>query len=80
MKNITVTLEEKTAAWVRVYAARQGKSVSRLLGEILQERMREMTDYNEAMRSYLSRGPFKFEWAGGCRPAREDLHDRAGLR
>jgi hypothetical protein len=80
VKNITVTLEEKTAAWVRVYAARQGKSVSRLLGEILQERMREMKDYNEAMRSYLARRPFKFEWVGGCRPAREDLHDRAGLR
>src|SRR5690242_7116159 len=30
MKNITITLDEKTAAWVRIYAAEQGMSVSRL--------------------------------------------------
>ena len=39
MKNITVTLDEKTAAWARVHAAKQGKSVSRLLGELLQQHM-----------------------------------------
>jgi hypothetical protein len=80
MKNITITLDEKTAAWARIHAAEQGKSVSRLLGEILQERMREMREYAEAMRRYLSRKPFKFQWADGRRPTREDLHDRASLR
>jgi len=80
MKNVTITLDEKTAAWAQRYAAQQGKSVSRLLGEMLQERMRELRDYNEAMRSYLSRAPFKFAWIDGHRPAREELHDRAALR
>ena len=42
MKNITITLDERTASWARVYAAERGKSISRLLGEILQERMREV--------------------------------------
>jgi hypothetical protein len=80
MKNVTITLDERTAAWARVYAAQQGKSVSRLLGEILQERMRELRDYDEAMRRYLAKKAVKFEWIGGQRPSREELHERAGLR
>ena len=80
MKNITITLDEKTAAWARIYAAQHGKSVSRLLGEILQERMREVRDYNEAMRRFMAMKPFDFEWIDGRRPTRDELHDRAGLR
>ena len=80
MKNITITLDERTAAWVRIYAAQHGKSVSRLLGEILQERMREVRDYNDAMRRYLSKKPFKFHWADGSPPTRDELYDRANLR
>lgn len=80
MKNLTITLDEATAAWARIYAAQRGKSVSRLLGEILQERMREVRDYDAAMRRYLSRKPFKFQWAEAGRPTRDDLHDRPNLR
>ena len=36
MKNITITLDEETAAWVRIQAAEQNKSVSRFVGEHLQ--------------------------------------------
>jgi len=39
MKTLTITLDEKTAAWARVYAAKHNMSVSRLVGEILQQRM-----------------------------------------
>jgi hypothetical protein len=80
MKNITITLDEKTAAWVRIYAAQQGTSVSRLLGEMLQQRMRELRDYDDAMRRYLARAPFKFDWIGGQRPTREELNERASFR
>ena len=80
MKNITITLDEKTAAWARIYAAQHGKSVSRLLGEMLQERMRDLRDYDQARRSYLATKPVAFDWAGGRKPQREELHDRAGLR
>jgi hypothetical protein len=80
MKNITVTLDEKTAAWVRIYAAQRGKSVSRLLGELLQERMREARDYNDAMRRYLAKKPLKFQWIDGSPPLRDELYERANLR
>jgi hypothetical protein len=80
VKNVTITLDEKTAAWVRVHAAERGKSVSRLVGEMLQERMRELRDYDQAMSRYLALKPVRFHWAVGRRPKREELHDRAGLR
>jgi hypothetical protein len=80
MKNITITLDEETAAWARIHAAERGKSISRLLGEILQDRMREVRDYNDARRRYLAKKPFKFKWVDGSRPVREELHDRANLR
>jgi hypothetical protein len=80
MKNITITLDERTAAWARVYAAERGKSVSRLLGEILQERMHEVRDYNDAMRRYLAKKPVKFQWIDGNRPTRDELYDRTNLR
>lgn len=80
MKNVTITLDEKTAAWVRVHAAERGKSVSRFVGEMLQERMREVRDYDKAMRRYLALKPITFRWAAGRKPKREELYDRAGLR
>jgi hypothetical protein len=80
VKNVTITLDARTAAWARVYAAKQGKSVSRLLGEMLQARMREVHDYEDAMRRYLAKKPVEFAWVGGQRPTREELNDRAGLR
>ena len=41
MKNVTITLDEQTAVWARVYAARHDTSVSRLIGEMLERRMPE---------------------------------------
>lgn len=80
MKNITITLDEKTAAWARVHAAKHDKSVSRLVGEMLQAQMRESRDYDEAMRRWLAKKPCRFTKPGGRYPIREELHDRAGLR
>ena len=80
MKNITITLDEKTAVWARVHAAKHNKSVSRLVGEMLQEHMRESREYDEAMQRYLAVKPFKFVKPGGRYPTREELHDRASLR
>jgi hypothetical protein len=43
LRNVTVTLEEDVAQWARIEAARQDTSVSRMLGEILKERMGVVT-------------------------------------
>jgi hypothetical protein len=39
LRNVTVTLEEDVAQWARIEAARRDTSVSRLLGQLLKERM-----------------------------------------
>jgi hypothetical protein len=39
MKNLTITLDEKVAAWVRVEAAKADKSMSRWVGDLLADRM-----------------------------------------
>ena len=44
MKNITITLDEQIAAWVRMAAAKRKMSVSRLIGDLLHDRMSEARD------------------------------------
>lgn len=80
MKNITVTLDEKTAAWARIYAARRKMSLSRFLGELLHGKMRESRDYERAMRRYLAHEPATLSRPGDRYPTREQLHDRRNLR
>ena len=80
MKNVTITLPENLALWLRVKAAKEDRSVSRWLAELL-ERMRLNEDrYEVAMRRYLAMKPHKLDWPGGRRPTREELHERPGLR
>ena len=80
MKNITITLDERTAAWARVRAANRGISVSRLVGEILQAQMHSRTRYDEAMRRFFAQQPVQLRGADERYPTREETHDRARLR
>ena len=80
MKNVTVTLPEETALWVRVRAAEQNRSVSRWLAELVEQMRRGEDAYEIAMSSALARRPRKMDWADGRKPTRAELHDRAGLR
>lgn len=80
MKNVTITLDEETAAWARVYAARHDMSVSRLVGEMLAARMGELREYDQSMRRFLARTPVRLRRTRGRYPGREETHDRARLR
>jgi hypothetical protein len=80
MKNITITLDEKTAAWARVYAAGQNKSLSRFVGELLDRTMKQSREYDEAMRQYLSKKPSRLDQENAPYPNREELHERTDLR
>ena len=53
MKNVTVTMDESVADWARLEAARRNTSVSRLVGELLAEKMRYDDAYERAMREAL---------------------------
>lgn len=79
MRNVTITLDEKTAAWARVHAARRSMSLSRFLGEILHERMRESREYEQAMRRFLAIKPRNLS-DGNPYPTRAEVNDRKDLR
>jgi hypothetical protein len=74
LRNVTVTLEEDVARWARVYAAQRDLSLSRVLADMLKERMAEEDKYEKAMRRALARKPFLK--SNGRYPSREELHDR----
>jgi hypothetical protein len=50
MVNVTVSMDEETAQWVRVEAAKAGKSVSRWLGDVLGKQRRSRTDTRRDLR------------------------------
>lgn len=78
LRNITITLEEDVARWVKVEAARQDTSVSRLLAAILKDRMQGEGLYEKSMRRALARKPFLK--TDGRYLSREEAHERARLR
>ncbi len=80
MKNVTITVDAETAAWARVHAAQQNVSLSRFVGGILNQHMRESREYEDAMRRYFSSKLVIRRRPGERRPTREELHDRSGLR
>lgn len=61
MKNVTVTMEDSVADWARMEAARRNTSVSRLIGEMLAEKMRRDDRYERAMREALQFRSIPFE-------------------
>ena len=80
MKNITVTLPEDVARWLRIRAAESDRSVSKWLADLLEGMKRQEDEYDTAMRDLLARKPRKFKWVDDRKPTREELHDRASFR
>lgn len=76
MKNVTITLDEEVARWARIKAAEENTSVSRLVGELLKEKMRQEKAYRLEMEKYLSQEPRVLKKAGSRYPRREELYGR----
>jgi hypothetical protein len=76
MKNVTVTMDEDTARWVRIEAAQRGTSVSRLIGELLQQQRLRNSEYRAARESYRGRKAVPLKPTDENYPDRESLHDR----
>ncbi|MGE0158248.1 MAG: CopG family transcriptional regulator [Gemmatimonadales bacterium] len=80
LKNITVTLDEETARWARIEAARRDSSVSRFLGDVLRREMEGQDAYDQAMTRYLGQEATAQRADALPLPTRDELHDRTGLR
>ena len=52
MKNVTITMDDAVADWARIEAARRNTSVSRLVGEMLLEKMQREDGYARAEREW----------------------------
>lgn len=79
MKNVTITLDEEVARWIRIRAAERETSVSRLVGDVLRLWMEGEEQYESAREHYQSVKARKLSLSGNY-PGREELHDRPGLR
>jgi hypothetical protein len=79
MQNLTITVDEEVARWARIWAARHDTSVSRLVGQMLEERMLEEEGYEAAKNRFLSLEPVALKTRGRY-PSRDELHDRKRVR
>lgn len=86
MRNVTVAIDDAVADWSRVWAATHQTSVSRMLGELLAEKMAEEESYSAAMEEYLAVQPvalsdqvpasFSSSPSSSPYPSREATHER----
>ena len=80
MKNVTIVLDEKVADWARIEAAKRRTSVSRMVGEILAEKMRQEDGYEKAMNQFLAFKPEKLRKSAKDKlPSRVEIY-RDGRR
>jgi len=76
VRNVTISLDDETARWARIEAARRDTSLSRFVGDLLREQMNEPEAYQRAQQSYLSRGPMTLRAPGQRYPTRDEVHQR----
>jgi hypothetical protein len=83
MKNITITLDERTLAWVKEAAAEQGKSVSRYLSDMARQQLPKAKAYEAAMHRFLALAKditTPLTEPGEKLPTRDEIYDRPVLR
>jgi hypothetical protein len=75
MKNITIKVEDDVAHWSKVWAAEHNTSVSRILGDLLEQMKKQKTGYAKAMQQFLDVEPQPLKTSERY-PLRDDLHER----
>jgi hypothetical protein len=73
MKNVTITVEDNVLEWARIEAAKRNTSVSRMVGEMLAEKMRHEDAYWRAYQEWLADRTY-FDSGDQPYPKREDLY------
>ena len=80
MKTVTIKLDEEVARRARIMAAEQNTSVSRLVGEMLREKMIAEKSDQMAIEQYLSQSPSEPKDPAAKYPTREEIYGRRYLR
>ena len=75
LKNVTITLDEEALHWARRQAADAGTSVSKFVGNVLEDRMRSADGYRRAFATLKRIQPIA-GFDASKRVPREQLYDR----
>lgn len=76
MQNVTITLKPEVAQWARVWAAQHNTSVSRMLGTVLEQKMREDSAYQRAVEAFFEVPVGNLRDSAQPLPTRDSLHER----
>lgn len=76
MNNLSLPLPDETYQNLRMAAAQQGKSMSRLVGELVERRIGQPISKAEAMRRFLAGPSLDLTDENGNAPTRDQIHDR----
>lgn len=74
MKNVTITVSDHLARQARIEAAKQGKSLSRFLSDLVEQRVGRRLSQRDALERFLG-APLLPLTDDGCAPRREELYD-----
>ena len=80
VKNIAITLDEETARWARIEAAKRGTSVSKLVGQMIEERREQESERRAVLERFMAMPPKALKDADAACPSREHRYDRPELR
>jgi hypothetical protein len=75
MKKVKFILDNEVARWARIRATERNVGISRLLRDMLREKMQEEEAYLLIMDQYLAAGPNILEKAEGNLPPQEAVHE-----
>ena len=80
MKNVTISMDEDTAAWARIEAAKAGKSLSRFVGDVIASKMERQSSQSEILKKIMSYPKLDLTDESGNAPTRNELYDDQILR
>lgn len=75
MRNVTITLSEDLVSKARVEAARHGKSLSRFVSELVEQRVGRTLTGKEAIERFLAGPLMELTDEHGNAPSRDRLND-----
>lgn len=80
MRNVTVSLEDDLVRRAKVEAAKRDTSLSKYIAALLDEKLRDEDEYENARRQFASRPLRPLREPLKPLPKRDDLYDRPRIR
>lgn len=80
MKNVTITLKDDLVSRARVEAAKEGKSLSRFVSELVEYRIGRKKTQLEALQAFLAGPLMDLTDENGKAPSRDEIYDRTRVR